>query len=62
MRSIDRGAAEGVVIGKLCMRGASGMEISKVAISEGMKTLRQDGFAKAIKGITSLEEISRIMS
>ncbi len=49
-------------IGKLCMRSASGTEIARVAISQGMITLRQDGFVKARKGITSLEEISRIMS
>ena len=49
-------------IGKLCMRGASGTEIARVAISQGMKTLRQDGFIKARNGVTSLEEISRVMS
>ena len=49
-------------IGKLCMRGAPGTEIARVAISQGMKTLRQDGFTKARKGTTSLEEISRVLS
>ncbi|VAX37717.1 Type IV fimbrial assembly, ATPase PilB [hydrothermal vent metagenome] len=32
----------------------------EVARKEGMKTMREDGFAKALKGLTSLEEVLRV--
>ena len=35
-------------------------KIKNIARQEGMKTLRENGLAKAIKGITSLEEILRV--
>lgn len=34
--------------------------IKNVAVSHGMRTLRNDGFEKAIKGITSIEEVLRV--
>ncbi len=46
---------------ELCIRRATTDEIKQVAISEGMKTLRQDGFEKVKLGITSLEEIMRVI-
>ena len=36
-------------------------EIKKLAISEGMITLRQDGLQKVKKGITSLQEVGRVI-
>lgn len=41
-------------------QGASTQEIRKVAISQGMKTLYQDGMLKAMKGITTIEEVFRV--
>ncbi|MBI5149858.1 MAG: Flp pilus assembly complex ATPase component TadA [Candidatus Omnitrophica bacterium] len=35
-------------------------EIRKKAVEQGMTTLRQDGFMKAQKGLTSLEEVLRV--
>jgi type IV pilus assembly protein PilB len=34
-------------------------EVRKTAIAEGMKTLYQDGIEKALKGITTIEEVLR---
>jgi len=36
------------------------VKIKEEARVEGMKTMREDGFAKALKGLTSLEEVLRI--
>jgi type IV pilus assembly protein PilB len=36
--------------------------IKKQAIQEGMRTLREDGFAKALEGITSVEEVLRVVA
>ena len=40
--------------------GADASQIRKVALSEGMKTLRDDGVLKAIEGRTSLDEVLRV--
>lgn len=47
-------------IERLIVKKATSEEITKVAIAEGMKTLRQDGFEKVIAGITSIEEVMRV--
>lgn len=39
---------------------ADSQSIKAVAISKGMKTLREDGIEKALKGITTLEEVLRV--
>lgn len=44
----------------LSLQAASGTAIKKAALKSGMHTLRQDGFLKAIKGITSIEEVMRV--
>lgn len=49
-------------IGKLTVAGATGDEIKKAAIAEGMSTLREDGLEKARQGITSVEEIMRVIA
>lgn len=41
-------------------RTGSAEDIKRVAVSEGMYTLRQDGLQKAALGITSLEEVMRV--
>jgi type IV pilus assembly protein PilB len=45
---------------ELAFQGASTQEIRKVAISQGMKTLYRDAIAKAMKGLTTLEEVARV--
>ncbi len=42
---------------KMILDKASAIDIEKAAIKEGMITLEQDGLVKALKGVTSLEEI-----
>jgi general secretion pathway protein E len=47
-------------IRKLIMSGADASTIKDIAIKEGMKTLLQDGIDKAVKGLTTLEEVFRV--
>ena len=47
-------------IRELLVENASTEEIRKQAIKEGLKTLRQDAVYKAIKGITTIDEVERI--
>lgn len=46
---------------RLCVERASADDIRRLAVEEGMKTLRQDGFEKVRLGVTSLEEILRVI-
>lgn len=46
---------------RLTVENASADEIKRLAIRQGMLTLRDDGFAKAKLGQTSLEEILRVV-
>ena len=46
-------------ISNLLEKGASAYEIERAAIKNGMKKIHTDGIEKAIKGITTLEEIHR---
>ncbi|MCX7773781.1 MAG: ATPase, T2SS/T4P/T4SS family [Clostridia bacterium] len=48
-------------IQKLILEKASTNEIRHTAIKEGMKTLRQDGLMKVKLGITSMEELLRVV-
>lgn len=43
------------------MRRADAGEIKKIAIKNGMITLLEDGFSKALAGITTIEEIMRVV-
>jgi type IV pilus assembly protein PilB len=45
---------------ELAFEGAATQEIRKVAISEGMTTLYQDGIRKVLGGITTIEEVFRV--
>ncbi|RUM49375.1 MAG: type II/IV secretion system protein [Hydrogenothermus sp.] len=47
-------------IRELLVENASTEEIRKQALKEGLKTLRQDAVYKAIKGITTIDEVERI--
>ena len=43
------------------LKKSSAADIKKIAIARGMKTLIQDGFEKAARGITTLEEVLRVI-
>lgn len=47
-------------IQQLIVARATTSQIQKQAISEGMITMRQDGYLKALQGITTLEEVNRV--
>lgn len=46
---------------RLTVENASADELMRMAVAEGMLTLRDDGFAKVKAGTTSLEEILRVI-
>ncbi|HHX74176.1 MAG TPA: type II/IV secretion system protein, partial [Firmicutes bacterium] len=48
-------------IQKLALEQRSAAEIKRLAVQEGMITLRQDGLSKAKLGITSIEEVLRVV-
>ena len=48
-------------IERLAVEKASATVIETVAKEQGMKTLRDDGLAKVLAGVTSLEEILRVV-
>jgi type IV pilus assembly protein PilB len=47
-------------IQKLIVNRATSSDIQKQAVAEGMITMRQDGYLKALQGITTLEEVNRV--
>jgi type IV pilus assembly protein PilB len=47
---------------RLTVERSSAEAIGRVARSQGMETLRQDGLAKVLDGVTSLEEILRVVA
>lgn len=47
-------------IGKMILEHATADEIEKQAKSEGMITMKQDGYLKVLDGITSIEEVLRV--
>ena len=49
-------------IQKLIVDRATSSEIQRLAVSQGMITMRQDGYLKALTGITTLEEVNRVTS
>jgi type IV pilus assembly protein PilB len=48
-------------IERLTVERASSEEIKRVAVSQGMRTLREDGLAKVLLGSTTIEEIGRVV-
>ena len=48
-------------IERMTVERASSDAIRVVAIKQGMRTLRDDGLDKAIRGLTSIEEIARVV-
>ena len=49
-------------IERLTVERTTADEIKKIAVSEGMKTMIEDGFEKVRQGITSIEEIMRVIA
>ena len=44
----------------LIARGATSLEIEEAARANGMTSLREDGWQKALQGTTSVEEVLRV--
>ena len=44
----------------LITKQATSGEIERMAIAQGMVTMRQDGYLKALQGVTTLEEVNRV--
>ena len=49
-------------IQNLIISHATSSEIQRLAVSQGMITMRQDGYLKALSGITTIEEVNRVTS
>ena len=47
-------------IQNLIIKRATSAEIQRKAIEQGMITMRQDGYLKALQGITTIEEVNRV--
>lgn len=47
-------------IQSLIVKRSTSAEIQHLAISQGMITMRQDGYLKALGGLTTLEEVNRV--
>lgn len=47
-------------ISKLVLSRATMHDIEKTAVSEGMITMKQDGYLKVLEGVTTIEEVLRV--
>lgn len=47
-------------IGKLILERAPAIQIEQAAVADGMVLMEQDGYLKALEGITTLEEVMRV--
>ncbi len=47
-------------IQKLIVARSTSAEIQRLAVSQGMITMRQDGYLKSLSGITTMEEVNRV--
>ncbi|MBI2300957.1 MAG: Flp pilus assembly complex ATPase component TadA [Armatimonadetes bacterium] len=48
-------------ISELIVRGASVQELKEACVANGMRTLQQDGLKKVLEGITTIEEVMRVV-
>ncbi len=46
---------------KAILDGVPSFELQKIAQKDGMITLEQDGLIKALNGVTSLEEVYKLV-
>jgi type IV pilus assembly protein PilB len=44
----------------LIVKRSTSAEIQRLAVQQGMITMRQDGYLKALQGITTIEEVNRV--
>ncbi|HMS93301.1 MAG TPA: GspE/PulE family protein [Candidatus Saccharibacteria bacterium] len=44
----------------LIVKRSTSAEIQRLAVEKGMVTMRQDGYLKALQGLTTLEEVNRV--
>ena len=49
-------------IQNLIVARATSSDIQRLAVSQGMITMRQDGYLKALQGITTIDEVNRVAS
>ena len=49
-------------IQQLIIKHATSSQIQRVAVAQGMIPMREDGFLKALKGTTTIEEVNRVAS
>lgn len=49
-------------IQNMIVRRATSGEIQRTAMEQGMLTMRQDGYLKALAGVTTLEEVNRVVA
>ena len=49
-------------IERMIIEGGAVEDIHKIAVAQGMVTLRQSGMRKAIEGETTLEEVLRVVA
>lgn len=47
-------------IQNMIIKRSTSAEIQKVAVAQGMVTMRQDGYLKALGGLTTMEEVNRV--
>ena len=47
-------------IDKLIVKNSTANEIFDQAVADGLMTMKQDGYLKALEGITTLEEVLRV--
>ncbi len=47
-------------IQNLIVKRATSSDIQRLAVSQGMITMRQDGYLKALQGVTTIEEVNRV--
>jgi type IV pilus assembly protein PilB len=48
-------------IERQCVARASSEDVRRTAVAQGMSTLRQDGLQKVLMGMTTIEEIGRVI-
>ena len=46
----------------LILKRSTSLEIEKLARAEGMISMREDGYLKALSGLTSIDEVNRVAS
>lgn len=50
----------GEAVGRLILSRSPMAEVEKQAVSQGMITMKQDGYLKALEGVTTIEEVLRV--